>query len=351
MALLARAAHFAPGEPIPRDLFLKTVDLGPEDPDARLRAEDALGRLVMLGLLEVGKAGGLVMHRLVAEFARNSADGEAAKAAVEEKLYLEANRLNKAGYPAPLVAWQAHLRAVVEGAREREDEQAALLCSAFDYHLQAIGDLQGARPYSERALAIQESVLGGEHPDTSRSLNNLGFLLWSQGDFAGARSYYERALAIREKVLGAEHPDTALSLNNLGALLQSQGDLAGARPYSERALAIREKVLGAEHPDTAQSLNNFGELLRSQGDLAGARPYYERALAIKEKVLDAEHPDTALSLNNLGFLLQSQGDLAGARPYYERALAIKEARLGPDHPSTRLTRENLESLGSPSDRG
>jgi hypothetical protein len=38
------------------------------------------------------------------------------------------------------------------------------------------------------------------------------------GDLAGARPYYERALAIREKALGPDHPDTAQSLNNLAVL-------------------------------------------------------------------------------------------------------------------------------------
>jgi tetratricopeptide (TPR) repeat protein len=299
LALLARAVHFAPGEPIPRDLLLKTMDI---EPEARLQAEDALGRLTALGLLESGKAGALVMHRLVAEFARGSDGGEEARNAVEESLLAEARRLNNAGIPGPLLAWQPHLRAITEIARKRETTNAALLCNSLGYHLQMIGDYSGAWPY------------------------------------------FERALAIREKVLGTEHPDTARSLNNLGVLLQSQGDLAAARPYLERALAIREKVLGAEHPGTATSLNNLGFLLRSQRDLAGARPYCERALAIREKVLGAEHPDTALSLNNLGFLLQSQGDLAAARPYYERALAIFEARLGPDHPDTKLARRNLASL-------
>jgi len=83
LALLARAAHFAPGEPIPRDLLLKTIDI---EPEARLQAEDALGRLTALGLLEAGKAGALVMHRLVAEFARGSGGGEEARTAVEDGL-------------------------------------------------------------------------------------------------------------------------------------------------------------------------------------------------------------------------------------------------------------------------
>jgi len=384
LALLARAVHFAPGEPIPRELLLKTMNL---ESNARLQAEDALSRLTALGLLEAGKAGALVMHRLVAEFARGSDGGEDARNAVEESLLAEANRLNRAGIPGPLLAWQPHLRAVTEIARKRETTNAAGLCNTLGYHLWMIGDYSGARPYWERALAIHEKDLGAEHPDTARSLNNLGALLQSQGDLVAARPYYERALAIREKVLGAEHPDTALSLNNLGFLLQRQGDLATARPHFERALAIWEKALGAEHPNTARSLNNLGFLLRSQGDLAAARPYFERALAILEKalgaehpdtatslgnlggllqsqgdlaaarpyferafairgkVLGAEHPDTALSLNNLGGLLQSQGDLAAARPYHERALAILEARLGPDHPDTKIARENLAALG------
>ena len=104
------------------------------------------------------------------------------------------------------------------------------------------------------------------------SLNNLGAVLRAQGDLEGARGYYERALAIREKALGADHPDVATSLNNLGALAyaqgdlegargyleRAQGDLEGARGYHERALAIWEKALGADHPDVATSLNNLG---------------------------------------------------------------------------------------------
>jgi tetratricopeptide (TPR) repeat protein len=55
------------------------------------------------------------------------------------------------------------------------------------------------------------------------SLNNLAFLFRAQGDLAGARPLYERALAIREKGLGPDHPDTAQSLNNLAGQLYDQG--------------------------------------------------------------------------------------------------------------------------------
>ena len=55
-------------------------------------------------------------------------------------------------------------------------------------------------------------------------------------------------MAIEERVLGPDHPDTATSLNNLGALPQAKGELAAAQPLYERALAICEQVLGSVTP-------------------------------------------------------------------------------------------------------
>ncbi len=78
-----------------------------------------------------------------------------AQAAVEGALLAKAYRLNNAGYPAPLLAWQPHLRAVTDAAQVREDERAAGLCNEFGYHLYMIGDYPVARPHLERALAIR----------------------------------------------------------------------------------------------------------------------------------------------------------------------------------------------------
>jgi Tfp pilus assembly protein PilF len=344
LTLLARAAYFAPGEPIPRDVLLATLSQDADHPDATLAREDAIQRLYELGLLEPAASGAVRLHRLLAAFVQSAHSDPEAQTVVEQTMLTTARRLNAAGDPRPLLALEVHLRAVTDAAQRREDTQAAWLCNELGFHLDVVGQYAEARRYYERALAIREQVLGPEHPDTATSLNNLGALLQAQGSLGGARRYYERALAIREQVLGPEHPDTAQSLNNLGVLLQEQGDLGGARRYYERALAIWEWVLGPEHPDTAQSLNNLGALLQEQGDLDGARRYYERALAIREQVLGPEHPDTATSLNNLGFLHRVQGDLAGARSYYERALAICERVLGPEHPDTAGSLNNLGFL-------
>jgi hypothetical protein len=39
----------------------------------------------------------------------------------------------------------------------------------------------------ERALDIQERVLGSDHRDTASSLNNLAYVLWAQGELAAVK--------------------------------------------------------------------------------------------------------------------------------------------------------------------
>jgi hypothetical protein len=77
-------------------------------------------------------------------------------------------------------------------------------------------------------------------------------------------------------VLGAEHPDTLKSINNLAVDLSQQGRYEEAEALDRQALAGRQRVLGAEHPDTLMSLNNLAGDLRRQGR-------YEEAEAL--------HPD------------------------------------------------------------
>jgi len=206
------------------------------------------------------------------------------------------------------------------------------------------GRYSDAITVAEKALAINEKVLGAEHPKVATSLNNLAMLYYYLGEYARSKPLYLRALAIREKTLGAEHPKVALSLNNLAMLYYYLGDYARAEPLLKRALAIREKALGAEHPHVATSLNNLALLYDSLGDYTRAEPLYLRALAIDEKALGAEHPDVAQILNNLAALYYYLGDYARAEPLYLRALAIREKALGAEHPDVAQSLNNLAGL-------
>jgi len=54
------------------------------------------------------------------------------------------------------------------------------------------------------------------------SLHRLALALHEQGDLTGAQPLFERALAIREKALGSEHPDTERSRDDLRFLLNDR---------------------------------------------------------------------------------------------------------------------------------
>eukprot|EP00971_Amphidinium_carterae_P194018 3849549-Amphidinium_carterae.1 len=83
----------------------------------------------------------------------------------------------------------------------------------------ALGDAHKKRDYLERALRIQESHYGQEHPEVAITLTNLG-------DAAKQRDYQERALRIEESRYGQEHPHVAIMLANLGVAYGCLGDAA-----------------------------------------------------------------------------------------------------------------------------
>lgn len=333
-ALLSRAACFAPGETIPRQLLFATLACHSKSGllEDALQVSDGLARLVALGLVTEGAAGAIQVHQLLAHFVSGAVYKTSAQAAVENTVITAAQRLNKTGNPAQIRLWQVHLRHITAVAQCRNDKRVAQLAHELGIHLTQEADFAAARRYLEQALAIREKIFGLEHPQTAQSLHNLGILLQLMGVYEAARPCFEQALSIREKMLGAKHPETAESLNDLGWLLSTIGNYDAARWHYERALAIREEVLGMTHPDTAQSLNTLGVLSSKTGMYEPARHYHERALAIREEVRGAAHPDTAESLNNLGATMELMGAYEQARPYYERALTIQRKVLGENHP-------------------
>jgi tetratricopeptide (TPR) repeat protein len=381
--LFRMAGYCAPNEPIPCTLLERALQKKPKigfwkrvkrwitggrsmpiDEDA---CDEALSALTGLGLLtwppatpppapprnEEGgmNSGGVVIHPLLAEYARILSSLDIEKGRAEEGLAALADTLATmtgealdTGLPERFLPLQPHARAVAGWAEEAGLEDAGALWNNLGYHLDMVADYAGAQAAHERALRIWQETYVDEHPQVATAHNNLGSVLYAQGDLVSARAAFERALRIWQEAYGDEHPRVATAHNNLGPVLQDQGDLAGAQAAYERALRIDEAAYGPDHPAVATDVNNLGSVLRDQGDLAGARAAFERALRIDEAVYGSEHSSVATDVNNLGSVLKAQGDLAGAQVAYERALRIKEQIYESDHPSIATTVNNLGSV-------
>ena len=77
-----------------------------------------------------------------------------------------------------------------------------------------------------------------------------------------------RALAIDESSFGADHPKVAIRLNNLAALLKATNRLGEAEPLMRRHVIVFLNFTlktGHEHPHLSQALGNYAGLLAEMG--------------------------------------------------------------------------------------
>jgi tetratricopeptide (TPR) repeat protein len=115
-------------------------------------------------------------------------------------------------------------------------------------------------------------------------------------------------LDIRRRVLGPEHPDTLKSMTNLGGLLTAEGQLPEAEKLNREAFNISRRVLGPENPDTLRAMHNLADTLSKLGNWSEAEKLWRQTLIIRRRVLGPDHPDTALSTYNLACVILHQGN-------------------------------------------
>lgn len=346
IAILARVACFAPGEPIPRDLLVSALPRILATTHDAFQVEDALIWLTELGLLERQEHQSFRLHRLLVAFVAMKAPDPSAQNDVEQSMCERVQFFNQKSLFPPVLPWQQHVRSITGKARERGDETGADLCVTTGNHLWILGDSSDAQAYFEAALAIYQQKLGPHHMKTIDTIEWLGLICQLQGKLDQARKRFEEVLMMRQQQLGDHHLDTATTHNNLGALLRIQGHFAEARAHLEKSLMTRRRILGLKNPHTARSLNNLGYLLYALAEYRRALRYYKLALAIRQQILDPNHLATAQSLNNVGEVLWCLGEYDGAWNYHQQALKMRLQVLGDRHFDTAESFHNLGNVRS-----
>lgn len=344
--LWARAAHLAVGEPITRGLLLSTVSLSEDSLDDVLRAEDALARLVALGLIDRGDTGALRLHRLLVLFAQSQPGDAVARDAVERAMLAIAIDCIEQQTFTQMLALQPHLRAVADVALQRGDEISAQLTTILGDHLMRLGDFRGARDSYERALAVWKEREGGNDLESVLAMQKVALAYKEQGDYEAAERLFRTALQISDPWEGERRTTTIEILTNLGFVRKDRGGLAEAQRLFERALDMTKALHGGEALETAAALNNLGLAYKDRGELVQAQQCFERALAISRALKDKNKGplSTVVSLNNLAFVRKDRGDTVAARAYFEEALSINKKVHGKEHAETVASLNNLAFL-------
>lgn len=135
-------------------------------------------------------------------------------------------------------------------------------------------------------------------------MNNLAVLYGKRGKYKDAEPLCKRALEIREKVLGNDHPDVAKQLNNLALLCQNQ---------------VRANYFSIYKQLSAPGIQ-FNARIQLQGKYEEVERYYRRALDIYESKLGTDDPNVAKTKNNLASCYLKQGKYKEAEILYKQVL-------------------------------
>ena len=108
-------------------------------------------------------------------------------------------------------------------------------------------------------LRLRRQALGGEHPDTLASMNNLALALSKAGKRIEAAEMHRATLLVQRRVLGEDHPHTLTSLKNAQKYDKAGGSSA-ALPASA-ALAAAAAGEGTTLEAAAPSFSNVAHAM------------------------------------------------------------------------------------------
>jgi len=186
----------------------------------------------------------------------------------------------------------------------------------------------------KNALAIQRRILGGEHPDTLRSVNELANVYWYQRRFGDAEPLYSELVETRRRVLGNENRNTLTAQYDLASCYLGLERYPEMEELSLKTLDAQTRVLGDDHPDTVATMGNLASLYWLQERYEDSKPIQEKVLMQSQRQLGANHPETLRYMHNLATVYHRLGQYDDAEPLYVEAIEIQRRVLGDPHPET-----------------
>ncbi|CAE6386510.1 unnamed protein product, partial [Rhizoctonia solani] len=109
----------------------------------------------------------------------------------------------------------------------------------------------------ESVVEVLIQILGGDHPDTLSSLNNLAVTYPGLGRYDDAEQLLVQVVDARRRLLGDEHSDTLSSMGNLASTYSRLGQYDKAKKLQAQVVDAHKRLLGDEHSHTLTSMNNL----------------------------------------------------------------------------------------------
>ena len=215
-----------------------------------------------------------------------------------------------------------------------------------------------AEPLYKRSLAIRQTVLGPDHPDTVKSLDRLAEVYHAEGKDVLPAAQPQPSAPPRQAPVPMprpiQHPAPPRSagvdtqhvsqLNQQAIELMNQGKYAEALAPATQAAEGIEKALGPDNANVAIVIGNLAQVHLRLDQFDKAEALYKRAMSILEKQHGANDKDLGLLLANMADLYTRQQRYAEAEPYYRRCIPLLEKAFGADNNNVTVMISNFADV-------
>jgi tetratricopeptide (TPR) repeat protein len=181
---------------------------------------------------------------------------------------------------------------------ETEELNEALRLKHLAVELFDQGKYDEALAPAQRALEIEQRLLGPTHPRVAVALNNLAEIYLGKKKDNEAEKLFQEAVGIFEKEGERNADRIGIILERLAMLRFQHKDYAKAAALLERSLTLKRKTLGNENAKIAETLFELAIVYQWQRNYERAEPLFFEALKMKEKVLGASDPNTVKAMKD-----------------------------------------------------
>jgi len=229
----------------------------------------------------------------------------------------------------------------IETSLSNEPEIQARMLATIGNVYSGLGLYPQAEKLVKQSVAIQQRVLGSDHPDTLTSQRLLGWLETRAGNHARAEKLLRDTLDRQRRVNGPEHTDTLKTATYLADVYYQQARYAEAEKILAGVLETSRRTRGAEHPETLSVMHSMALVYDGKQLFDKEEMLWRQLVDARRLVLGADHPSTITSIQNLAYVRFRRREFADAEKLQREVVETHRRILGPEHPNTLTATGNL----------
>lgn len=174
----------------------------------------------------------------------------------------------------------------------------------------------------EQAVALRQTNLGNNHPETLSTKGKLASLYLRVGRLRDAFQILEKVVEEQEHLFGSDHSTTLDSMSTLAVAYEYAGQWDRAIALAKHVLGKRMAILGPTHLDIVGDMRLLAAVYFQAGLLPESLALYEQTLAISNDKLGNNRVYIIYVMKGYARALQSAGKLEEADCMLLKALEL-----------------------------